>query len=621
MRYFQVVAAIAFLSLDRRSARPQEPWIAPEHGVLAFSTEGGQPGQVVGVVYRPARSLRSARGVALRAAFRTSRDILPGTGHLGVRTVATLWPGPDGMFRGTLIWPDSAVYATFSIESLDGAVVDDNAHRLWHRFMVGPDGRPTLAALRQRTTDLQLANWEQGLEAANVAAHTFPYDAAASLDLLFFQSAILEGSALDSAVGSHRKHLAVLEGKLQEGRGDPESWGALAMYANLLGEAQTTERARREAASGRVQGPYGVAALLALRTRAGDNDPAGALAFLDSLWNAVGPVHPGIVTSALAGARELGDSSTIMLWVGRALRVPPWADNPTFLVRELGSDARFRRVAQEILKGYILRLRNSDGHTRPLTQSEPEARALRSDRAAEAYVLLGELLLADGRPGPAREALMLASAQGWSPVAFRRAAELALAAQDTPTAARLTGRLAADPSTSPAVLDSLRARLGSALNDRDWKRLTDSGASDLRARLLPRSRRTQLPESLSVLDGRGVQRHLSDIVGGTPALVVFWQRWCGAAVMQTPALSRTVAALRQHGFRVLLVDEQPSEESLEYLTKAGLADVRVTDPSRALGRTLNSWATPELFVIDGKGRVRYAYTSLATAGAQLAAIR
>ncbi len=38
-------------------------------------------------------------------------------------------------------------------------------------------------------------------------------------------------------------------------------------------------------------------------------------------------------------------------------------------------------------------------------------------------------------------------------------------------------------------------------------------------------------------------------------------------------------------------------------------------------RALNSWGTPQYFVLDGSGRLRFAYTSLDDVPRQLAALR
>lgn len=240
----------------------------------------------------------------LRAAFRTSRDALPGPGRLGTQVVAMLRRAPDGRYRASFTWPDSAVYATFAVESPDGTLFDDNERRLWHLFVVGPNGRATLDARRQRTVDQQYANWEEGLRAAQSAATAFPNDAAAQLDLLFFQTAILSGPAAERVLVDHRARLATMDATLRPGDAGGEAWGALAKYAEALGDSPRRDHARVSAASLPLAGPYAVDAALALRRVAHREAPVAMLAFLDSTWSAAGPVHPGIVAEALSLAQK-----------------------------------------------------------------------------------------------------------------------------------------------------------------------------------------------------------------------------------------------------------------------------------------------------------------------------
>ncbi|MHB1073752.1 MAG: hypothetical protein ACYC3Q_13225 [Gemmatimonadaceae bacterium] len=65
----------------------------------------------------------------------------------------------------------------------------------------------------------------------------------------------------------------------------------------------------------------------------------------------------------------------------------------------------------------------------------------------------------------------------------------------------------------------------------------------------------------------------------------------------------------------------PSAESQSFLDAAGLGAVWYTDRTRRLATAVNNWGTPGYFVLDADARLRYAYTSLDAAGAQLAAIR
>ncbi len=63
--------------------------------------------------------------------------------------------------------------------------------------------------------------------------------------------------------------------------------------------------------------------------------------------------------------------------------------------------------------------------------------------------------------------------------------------------------------------------------------------------------------------------------------------------------------LAEAGVPLLAVTNDPPRDAEEYLAEGGLELDVLFDDQGALGQAFNNWATPQYYVLDGKGRLRF----------------
>jgi hypothetical protein len=215
--------------------------------------------------------------------------------------------------------------------------------------------------------------------------------------------------------------------------------------------------------------------------------------------------------------------------------------------------------------------------------------------------------------------LRLAAARGWDTETFHRIGDAALLGGDTATARDMFARIMADPSSPPAFADSARALL--AIGGDEWSRAVGKATTELRSRMIQLAERRQLPESVTLTKSDGMPVNLQALVASGPTLVVFWSRGCGNALAITSRLASLTQRWIARGYGVILVvNDRPSSELSAYLEQHHLSLPIYRDTRHEARRALGQWGTPEMFVLDGHGRLRYAHTTLELTGAQLASL-
>ena len=96
-------------------------------------------------------------------------------------------------------------------------------------------------------------------------------------------------------------------------------------------------------------------------------------------------------------------------------------------------------------------------------------------------------------------------------------------------------------------------------------------------------------------------------------VVVFWSRTCGPAVEALPRVNEIAARLARDGVRVVGIVDEPSA-SLElkaFLTKKQVTVPTYLDAWHDASRAFNQWGTPNFYVLDADGRVRFDVTTSA----------
>ncbi|MEW5931831.1 MAG: TlpA disulfide reductase family protein, partial [Gemmatimonadota bacterium] len=571
--------------------------------VLAPAAPG--PGAVVRVSYRAGSLFAGEQRLRLRGRYLERGDLpVPGVGRQA--TVAELVRGDDGVFHGSLRFPDSVVYAALAVEDPAGSRVDSNGRKLWEMVVHGPDGRPLLESLLQREFDHQSRNWELSHENARQAARLYPERVAAWFNLFQNEKASFSGSAEDSARVRARARLAEFDRELRP-RTDLDVNGELGIMARFAHETGDTARYRYWRGRLLREAPNSIWGVQEQFFDIMAHEPPRALARFDSLWSRLGPGTRSVFVLAVALplAERTGDPEAIRHWAGRTLQHEFDPAVAEYVGAALARYPALREEGMALLRGRLRELERVDDAVRPLEHGVAEERQARREEAGRVFASLGAALLESGRRGAALDTLARATETGWDAALFRQVAGLRLEAGDTAGAAMPLALAAADPMAGAALRDSARTLLGPRYGGAAWEARLAEARSEMRARLLPGATARRLPRELRLRDAEGRTVELREVAAGRPTFVAFWYRYCPPSAAQVPLLERVAATVRAQGHAVVTVAEPLTPEFRRYLRERRLTLPTYEDPWEELEKALGKWGTPEYYVLDGEGRVRF----------------
>lgn len=572
---------------------------------LVVSPAAPRPGAAVRVEYRSGSRFAGAQRLRLRARYLEGGDLpVPGVGRQAV--VAELVRGDRGVFHGTVRLPDSVVYAALAVEDPDGSQVDSNGRKLWELLVHGPDGRPMLEALLQRQFDHQTRNWELSHENARHAAALYPDRVKAWFNLYLNEQASFSGPAEDSARVRARARLAEFDRRLRP-RTDLDvdsELGIMARFADAAGDT-----ARRRYWRGRLlrEAPNSLWGLQEQFFDIMAHEPPRALARFDSLWSRTGPDLRSvlILPVALPLAESTGNPEAIRRWAGRTLQSELDPAAAEYVGERLAGHPALREEGLALLRGRLRELERVDDVVRPLEHGVAEERRERREAAGRVFAALGAALLESGRRGAALDTLSRATETGWDAALFRQVAGLRLEAGDTAGAALPLALAATDPMSGAALRDSARVLLGSRFDEAAWRGRLAAARSEMRARLFVHATDRRLPRDVRLRDAEGRTVELREAAAGRPTFVAFWYRFCPPSAAQVPLLQRVATAARAQGHAVVTVAEPLGPDFRRYLREQRLTLPVYEDPREELEKALGKWGTPEYYVLDADGRVRF----------------
>lgn len=571
---------------------------------LVFTPAAPRPGELVHIAYRSGSLFSGEARLRLRARYLKQNDMpMPGVGRQA--TVAELVRGENGLFEGTVRLPDSVVYAAFAVEDRYGGHVDSNGRKLWELLVHGPDGRPLFEALAQRHFDHQSRNWELSQENVQRAAALYPDRVDAWFMLYLNERASFTGPAEDSARARARARLADFDRRLRpRAELDVESeLGIMARFADEVGDTALHRYWRARLLRRAPNSLWGVQERFHDIAPLASSDPHRALSKFDSLWSEVGLGRGAVIYLPIAFyiAESTGDPEAIRLWADRLARFDPSSELGPMLTRH----PALREEGMARLRARLRTLERVDDAVRPLEHSVPEERLARREQAGRVFADLGAALLESGQLRAALDTLERSIQTGWDAALFRRVAALRLQVGDTTGAAAPLALAAANPLGGATLGDSAHVLLGSYFNESTWRNSLANARREMRERVLTHATRKSLPESIRLRapDGRTVE--LREIAAGRPTFVAFWNRYCPMSAEQIPQLQRVAATLQAQGYAVVTVTEHPTPEFRRYLSEHGLTLPIYTDPQKELGQALDQWGTPEYFVLDPEGIVRF----------------
>jgi peroxiredoxin len=108
-----------------------------------------------------------------------------------------------------------------------------------------------------------------------------------------------------------------------------------------------------------------------------------------------------------------------------------------------------------------------------------------------------------------------------------------------------------------------------------------------------------------VADASGALHEL-DPAFREPTLVVFWSRFCPAALAQLGPLQALSERLRRGGTRLVTIAlDEPSPEARAFMAAHHYTFPVVYDVDRSAQRAFDNAATPRFQVLDRAGRIRF----------------
>jgi thiol-disulfide isomerase/thioredoxin len=592
---------------------------APEAGAdaseLRLLTAAPRVGQAVEVEYRATPRLAGEERLVVRARLFTGVQT-PWTRHAVLGELRRTGPRT---FRGSVVLPDSVVYAVLAVEDAAGSRVDlDRA--AWAVRLHGADGRPLLAAL-QGEADFR-AEWDQALavETAREMTRLYPDSVHAWLRRHSRESALIGAAGADSLRAFHRERMRVLDRRVSaQAAPAPEEMTLLAYYAASVDDTATERRWVERLLREHPREPAAVQRRVFAAVEAHRGDRPAILAALEGLWSEVGEGSPQLSFTGFMVAQQAGDPDALLRWGERFTARHPGMR--AMLVRSVSQVPALRDTALSLLRVQLREMDRRGDADRTLGYTADEMR--RELRRARGYFLgqHGKALLAAGRTGAALDTLTRAVESAWNVDLLRTVADTRLAAGDTAGALAPLARAAVDPTAGAAFGDSVRARLGRRFDAVAWAREAGAGRRELRAYLAEQEVGRPLRGEVRLRRPDGAEEVFRPASGG-PTVVAFWSRYCPPSVMQMGDLGKAARELAARGTRVVTVTaEEPSAELSAYLREKGYGFPVLLDADGDAGRAFDNRSTPRYVVLDAAGRIRFESNGLGDLVRQVAYLR
>lgn len=571
-------------------------------GEVIFTPERPRAGERIQVSYRPAATLTGVTAFHLRARIRTAEHDGYNSG-MGSVEVARLERGADGVARGTFRLPMDAVYAAFAVETPDASRTDSREGRFWELLVHGDDDRPLLEALEQRFNDHMGRDMSEVLESARAMARLYP-EAPLSWSLLH-AAEIWGGGTDDEEVRGEefRVQLEILDRTLKDrAELSGDYVGYMYWYALGLGAEEVAERWRDRLLADHPAHFFAIQERIGRVYREHGNEPEAFLTALEQVWETAESreARRRVLGPGLQFARQTGDPEMIVRWGDRHLEVDP--TSAAWIASTLAGTEGIRDEGIRRLREVIYDRPGAVDEDRALGETAAEHEANGAARVAGLRTSLGRALLAAHRVDEAVAELEVAAAVGWNVPRLRSLAEARLAASDSAGATSALAAVAADPSTDAATADSLRATVGATTDA--WGMAVESAREAMLARTLAGAREDDVGAP-SVLLRRAGATDLTELLGPDATVVVFWSRYCGPSMEAMPRIAEVSAELAAAGIPLLAATRDPPDAAEEYLDENGFDLPVLFDVRGALGQALNNWGTPQYYVLDGAGRLRF----------------
>ncbi|MEP6619797.1 MAG: hypothetical protein ABJE47_10790 [bacterium] len=513
--------------------------------------------------------------------------------EMPVVSAGTLHRDGDALV-GSIRLPDDALVGFVSLESPDAGWTDNNDGRAW-TVETADAGIRSLAVRRAIIRDLSDRDWEGALKLNRALAAAFPDSVTAWTDLVDRERRLSHDTA---SMARDRATLNRLDA-LSRGRMDSTGETAARMFrlawsvldATITRDTTALPQPMRywlgEMHRSRMTSPLAMHVRLLVELQAMYDRPHDALTRLEQRWHEDSSEYL-LVSEGIRTARRGNDTLAAARWWRRLSQLRPSAARP--VATQLSQLAPSRTEGIALLRRFIADSGAAD-NWRALGVSHEEFRHEQRDRVARANMALSSALFANGDSVGGERALASAAAASWNTAALQTLSARLLARGDTLRALQSLAILSADPSRTPAFMDTVRLKTKRTYSDAAVTRWRDSGTVLLRAHLLGQLQPVTLVGPLTTLRTEN-GADVAMAARKDPVLISFWSAGCAPSLEELPDLANALPSVTSRGLSVVVVSRAKRgatgpKETLPF----------VVDADGTLHRAVKQWMTPERFLV------------------------
>jgi hypothetical protein len=603
---------------------------------LRFEPNAPMPGQEVSVSFRAVGPTTDR--LVLRGRLRTPRHDNYNR-WMTQRVVTELHQVEDGTYLGTFVLPEDVVFGAFAVETPTADWADDNRGRPWELAVHDSSGRPLFDALVQRLNDYMGRDVREVIASAQLATELYP-DVPLAWALL---GTAQEWNAAARTPGDREEWQRTVEAVVSRvsERTDLSPTDMADLVWLTWGTPQAAEwRARLD--RDHPNHPWVIVQRMREGQRDHRGDPEALLAVYEETWrslvalgdpanvreeehrislastalrltfDAEGPGTPG----AEHRPEELTDRQAT--WLARMQSV----SSPERQLGPLLREPRLIEHALPVARQEVKRLEALRSEDRELGQTLEDQRQAHRHRVARLKGNISEALLAAGRPGEAlvvaREAVALYPSTG----TLRPLGEAQFALGSSAAALSTWAIISVHPTTAASFADTVRQRLGISFDNARWERDRAIAWEDLLRTTRGQAVERALPD-LVLATSEGNRQTLASLLreaeGG---VAVFVSRTCSGSMHALPRVQELAHELAEQGVIVVTITKDPVEPGyISAFRTAGFELPIYHDITGAASPAFNTWVTPDYFVLDRNGNVRFEHGDITLIPLQLAALR
>jgi len=133
----------------------------------------------------------------------------------------------------------------------------------------------------------------------------------------------------------------------------------------------------------------------------------------------------------------------------------------------------------------------------------------------------------------------------------------------------------------------------------------------MRTYFLRAATRTVVPREIALVDAVNRPTTLRQLTRERVSVVTFWSRHCAPSRQEMARLGDLRARLDERDMALVpITAEAPTQEVADYLTQNPAKVPVYFDVSNAARQAFGQWATPEYYVLDSRGVVRFRHSRL-----------